>query len=169
MLYLIVLGAIAGALIVSGCSSDDESEPIVRHTIMDASQEVPPTPSAATGTVTLTISADRTRIDYVLVLVPPFTSPVILAHIHVGPPGVNGPVILFFCTNQAPPPNVPRPQACPPAGGTITGTLTAADLIPAGGVMTFADALAQIVGGNTYSNVHTERFPGGEIRGQNPG
>jgi hypothetical protein len=34
------------------------------------------------------------------------------------------------------------------------------------GIVTFADALQAIAGGNAYVNVHTSTFPGGEIRGQ---
>jgi hypothetical protein len=165
MLYLTALITMVGALIVAGCSDDDEEE--FRANLTGA-QEVPPVTTAATGTLTLDIDEDQTRIDYRLELVPPFSSNVRVAHIHVGPAGVNGPVILFLCTNDTPPAGVPAPQACPTAGGTITGTLTAADLIPAAaqGVNTFADAVTQIVNGNTYGNAHTDMFRSGEVRGQ---
>jgi hypothetical protein len=52
--------------------------------------------------------------------------------------------------------------------GHFTGTLTAANLTPAGPIMTFADAVEALKEGNTYTNLHTQMFPGGEIRGQNP-
>ena len=174
ILSLLALGAIAGALIVFGCpGSNDDS--VIRRANLVGSQETPqPVTTAATGTITLTISSDRTRIDYQLVTAPPFTSNVILAHIHIGPAGVTGSVVLFFCTNQAPPAGVPRPQACPTAGGTIAGFLTADDFIPSAasavaagtGASTFADAVANILRGNAYANVHTVTNPGGEIRGQ---
>ena len=174
--YLFALSVIAGGLIVWGCSSDDnhnENEHLVKANLTNA-QEVPPTSttSAATGSVTLTIPDDRSHIDYTVTTVGPFTSPVLFAHIHVGQPSFAGPVILFFCTNQAPPAGVPVPQPCPTNGGTITGRLTAADFTaPAAavplGVSTFSDAITAILNNNTYSNVHTERNPGGEIRGQN--
>jgi hypothetical protein len=49
-------------------------------------------------------------------------------------------------------------------GGPISGILTAADL--QAGAPTFADAVAAILAGNTYINVHTSPNPSGEIRGQ---
>jgi len=125
--------------------------------------------TTATGTLSLTINAARTQIDYQLNTVGPFTSNVTVAHIHIGPIGTNGPIVLFFCTNQTPlPTGVPAPQACPTTGGSITGTLTSADFIAAAGVgvTTFADAVAHVLSGDAYANVHTVNFPSGEIRGQ---
>ena len=169
MLYLLVLSAIVGAFIVSGCPGGD-NEAVHRANLV-GSQEVPPRTTAATGTVTLTINDDRTRINYQWVAVGPFTSNLTGSHIHVQQPGANGPIVLHFCTNQTPPAGVPTPQACPTAGGTIAGTLTAADFIPSAaaaalGVNTFADAVAQILSGGAYVNAHTVTNPGGEIRGQ---
>ncbi len=45
----------------------------------------------------------------------------------------------------------------------LVKTLTAADLTPGGGVNTFADAVAQLLAGNAYVNVHTAANPGGEL------
>ena len=171
VLSLIALGAIVGALIVSGCPGGDNEE--VRHATLLGSSEVPPRTTAATGAVTLTINDARTRITYREDLVPPFTSNLTGSHIHVQQPTANGPIVLHFCTNQTPPVGVLTPQACPTAGGTITGTLTAADFIPSAaatalGVNTFADAVAQILSGSTgaYANAHTVTNPSGEVRGQ---
>src|SRR5712691_7541436 len=86
MLYLIALSTIVGGFIVFSCSSDDNNGQ-VRHANLVGSQEVPPVTTAATGTVTLTISDDHTRIDYQLVTVGPFTSNVRFAHIHIQQPG----------------------------------------------------------------------------------
>jgi hypothetical protein len=79
------------------------------------------------------------------------------AHIHFGPPGVEGPILFPFLTF--------------PTGvtsGTFGTTLTAANLLPdpAAGIDTFAQAVAAIQTGGTYFNIHTVAFPGGEIRGQ---
>lgn len=171
LVFLLALVTCAGSLAVLGCSDDDDEGTALRATLSSA-QEVPPVTSPASGTVTLTVSNDRTRIDYRVQTVPPFTSDVRVAHIHIGPPGMNGPVVLFFCSNTTPPgtpAGVPVPQACPVAGGTISGSLNASDLIPRPdiGVNTFEDAVGQILNGNSYSNIHSVMFTAGEIRGQN--
>jgi CHRD domain len=58
---------------------------------------------------------------------------------------------------------------CPPSG-TITGTITEADVIavPAQGVMVgdLPGIIRAIRNGAAYVNVHTTSFPTGEIRGQ---
>lgn len=80
------------------------------------------------------------------------------SHIHVGPAGSNGPIILDF-----------RPQQLGISNDfSLTGTLTAADLRPsaAGGINSWDDAIFAIASGVTYVNVHTQANPGGEIRGQ---
>ncbi|HUA97468.1 MAG TPA: CHRD domain-containing protein [Terracidiphilus sp.] len=97
------------------------------------------------------------------------SSAVTQAHIHFGASKTNGGVAVFLCGG-------PKP-ACP-ASGTVTGTITAADVsvlpatngdsvIPQGitpGDM--AGLLTAIRTGNAYVNVHTAMFPSGEIRGQ---
>ena len=92
---------------------------------------------------------------------------VLFAHIHLGQPRTTGGVMVFLCSNVGAP--VPTP-ACPgPAGGEVSGTLTADDLIgPAsqgvapGEFEEFIDALRKNA---AYVNVHTDLHTSGEIRG----
>ena len=86
------------------------------------------------------------------------------SHIHIGQRGANGGVSAFLCGGGAQP-------ACPAAtSGTITGTITAANIVgPAGqGVPAgdFAKLIRAIRSGVTYVNAHDASFPGGEMRGQ---
>lgn len=85
------------------------------------------------------------------------------AHIHLGQKDVNGGVSVFFCGGGG------RP-ACTPGSGTFSGTFTAADVIgPVGqGIAPgeLSELIAAIRAGQTYANVHTNKHPGGEIRGQ---
>jgi hypothetical protein len=95
-------------------------------------------------------------------------APVTQSHIHFGKNHVAGGVMVFFCTNLN---NGPAgTQACPAGGGTITGTLSAADVIgpasqgvTAGNFQAVVDALES---DTAYANIHTTKFPAGEIRGQ---
>lgn len=97
-------------------------------------------------------------------------TPIFMAHIHLGPKGRNGPVMLWLFGDAAsgPNPGATFPRNDGPFTGEISGILTAANLTaPAGtGVVNFTDAVKNIIAGNAYVNVHTVARPGGEIRGQ---
>ena len=171
-LSLLALVLCAGSLAVLGCGrGGDDGEQ--RRANLTGAQEVPPTTSAATGTVTFNINEARTQIDFTLNITTALPN-IRESHIHVAPLGVNGPIVLDFCTTSlvTPPTGVPLPPTCPTAPFTLTGSLTAANLrtitptITAAGVNNFADAVSNILSGNAYANVHTTAFPGGEIRGQ---
>jgi len=128
--------------------------------------EVPPTTSRATGTLHGQISDDQASISFTLVFENLTGNPA-AAHIHFGPTKVNGGVMVFFCGGGGKP-------ACPAStSGTVTGTITAADIvgpaaqgIPAAPAGQFSDVLRAIRTGNGYANIHTANFPAGEIRGQ---
>jgi hypothetical protein len=135
-------------------------------------QETPATiNTTASGEFTAIIHADGTAIDYTLSY-RDLSSAVQQSHIHFGRPGLSGGVALFLCTNLTPPTGVPMPQACPDPPTTITGTLTADDVIPLAaqgidsGATGFAELLTAIQKGAAYVNVHTMNHPGGEIRGR---
>lgn len=126
--------------------------------------EVPSVISPATARFTAT--ANATQIKYRLQF-SGLTGDTLFSHIHVGQQHTNGNVSVFLCNNT---PTGPAPQMCPNGSGTITGTITAADVIgPAGqGVdpqefQALLDAIAQ---GAAYVNIHTTVFGTGETRGQ---
>ena len=62
------------------------------------------------------------------------------------------------------------PPACPARSGTVTGTLTAADVVgpTAQGIAAgeFEEVLEALRSEAGYANVHSTKFAGGEIRGQ---
>ena len=95
------------------------------------------------------------------------TGSVTQAHIHFGSASQVGGISIFLCTNLG---NGPAgTQACPPSG-TITGTITPANVIgPVGqGISAgeFDEIVAAIRNGTAYVNVHSSTFPVGEIRAQ---
>jgi CHRD domain len=100
---------------------------------------------------------------------------VFMGHIHLGPPGVNGPIVVWLYPSTAPVALMPPTGPLDP--GTIAqGTITAANLTgPLAGQS--LDALVSALNGNNaYVNLHTNDgvapintgpgdFPGGEVRG----
>jgi len=137
-------------------------------TRLRAFEEVPALSTLGGGFFTATISADGTEMTYQLRYFN-MEGSVTQSHLHFGQKGVNGGIMIFLCSNLG---NGPAgTQACPPAGGTISGTIHASDVVAgaaAQGVAPgeLAAALRGIRGGVVYVNVHTNIFPGGEIRGQ---
>ncbi len=89
-------------------------------------EEVPPVFTSGSGLVQLQISGDRTSIQYSLSY-SGLSSAVTQAHIHFGERPVNGGIIVFLCDNTGKAPAGVPP--CP-SSGTVTGTLTAADVNP---------------------------------------
>ncbi|MDQ2980779.1 MAG: CHRD domain-containing protein [Actinomycetota bacterium] len=93
-------------------------------------------------------------------------NPATQAHIHFAQRHVGGAVIAFLCGGGSKPP-------CP-AGvdstATVTGTITPADVIgpTTQGIEpgSFDEVVRAIRAGAVYANVHSTRWPAGEIRGQ---
>ena len=85
------------------------------------------------------------------------------AHIHFAQRHVGGGVIAFLCGGGDKPP-------CPSPGGTVEGVIDPTDIIgPTDqGIEpgSFAEAVRAMRAGATYANVHSTRWPEGEIRGQ---
>ncbi|HEV8339936.1 MAG TPA: CHRD domain-containing protein [bacterium] len=121
--------------------------------------EVPPVSTVGRGTFRATVTA--TSIEYELTY-NNLEGTASAAHIHFGQRWVSGGVAAFLCGGGDKPP-------CPPSG-TVTGTIDAADVIgPATqGIAAgeFVELRRAIRAGVTYVNVHSDLFPGGEIRWQ---
>jgi len=121
------------------------------------------------GAATLVLKLDRSAqtVSYTLKF-SGLSTPVTQAHIHFGKVHMPGGVMVFFCSNNPNPP--PGTQSCPASGGTVTGTLSAANVLPiptqnvtAGDFQAIVDALES---DTAYGNIHTMSFPAGEIRGE---
>jgi hypothetical protein len=143
------------------------------HARLIGFQEVPSVNTVATGEFRATIAHDEGSIDYELTF-RGLQAPVTQSHIHVAQRSVNGSIVIWLCQTTlaaAPAPVAALTQTCPQSG-TITGTITAANVIA--GSMTpqqltagdLADVIRAIRGHVAYANVHTTVSPGGEIRGQ---
>ena len=88
--------------------------------------------------------------------------PVRFAHIHFAQKNVNGGVAAFLCGGGGKP-------ACPQSG-EVTGTITANDVIGPTDQGIAPGEIDELIAAmrrdKTYANVHSDKFPAGEIRGQ---
>jgi hypothetical protein len=137
------------------------------HARLTGYQEVPALSTSGHGKFRASIRAGGSEIRYRLSYAGLEAKPQ-QAHIHLGQRGVSAGVIVFLCTNLG---NGPAgTQACPDSPATIQGTLRPADVIgPADQGIDpgeFGELVRAIRAGATYANVHTEKYPGGEIRAQ---
>jgi 3-hydroxyacyl-CoA dehydrogenase, NAD binding domain/CHRD domain len=125
---------------------------------LDSASEVPPPnvgSASPSGTATFTRASDT--LQYRLSATG-LTSPVTAAHIHLGGPGVAGPVIV--------------PLSIAPGSGEGTaqgeGTIDASQIKgknPDGSPMSMDDLLKAMRNNETYVNIHTQNNKPGEVRG----
>ena len=130
-------------------------------------KEVPVISTTGHGEFHARISNDETEISWELSYAD-LEGAVQQAHIHFGPPNNTGNISVFFCTNLG---NGPAgTPLCPPSPATISGVITATDVIGPVGQGIEAGALSELMDairdGKTYANVHSSKWPAGEIRSQ---
>jgi hypothetical protein len=157
-----VLGVVAAAVATGGGRNISER--------LMGFQEVPAVSTGASGKFEARIGRFSDEIRYELSY-RDLEGSVTQAHIHLGQERVNGGISVWLCGNPSPTVTPPAgTQMWPPAPATITGTLEPDDVVgPTGqGIDAgqFDELLDAIDAGVTYANVHSSRFPGGEIRGQ---
>jgi len=111
------------------------------YTRLNGNAEVPPVNTGATGIARYQLrdSGTRLKFDHLMTL---RRKQIQAIHLHLGAEGVNGPVVLISGEIE---------------NGDLQGPLSGRPL----------DSLIKEIGaGNIYVNVHTKKFPDGELRGQ---
>jgi len=155
-------------------NNDDRVQPLRASAKLSTFHEVVPKGTGASGTFRARLSSDGTTLNWTFTWTG-LTGPPLFAHIHFAQPGVNGNVMTFLCGGPAGNPDVPAKPDCPQTtSGLISGSTTAADIVALNSgasdqgvdLHDFATFLNAIRAGTSYANMHTARFPGGEIRGQ---
>jgi hypothetical protein len=170
VLKVVVLGAVIGLLgvgsyaIAGGGTRNFEGDPMIGY------EENPDVSTVATGSFDARLSKDGTSIHYVLSY-SGLEGNVQQSHVHFGKPGINGGISFFLCGTAGfqPPAPAPAPPTCPQSG-TVEDDIVAADVIGPTGqgieVGNLAEILAAMRAGHAYANVHSTKWPGGEIRAQ---
>jgi CHRD domain len=130
--------------------------------------ENPDVSTAASGSFDAKLSDGGDSLHYVLSY-SGLEGTVLQAHVHFGKTAVNGGISFFLCGTATNPGPAGTP-ACPTPGGTVEGDIEAADVIgPLGQgieVGNLAEIVAAMRAGHAYANVHSTKWPGGEIRAQ---
>jgi hypothetical protein len=147
------------------------------HASLIGYEEVPSVSTPASGRFKGEISKDKQSIDYE-VSYSGLVGTVQQSHIHFAQKSVNGSIVVWLCQTATTPVPATLPAVAAitpvcPQTGTVTGTITAANVITAGTASQqilageLDEVIAAIRSGFAYVNVHaTPLNPGGEIRGQ---
>lgn len=156
-----VLGVVAAA-VAGGGGSRDVREHLTGY------QETPATLSTS-GFGDFKAKVRDDRIEYKLTY-GQLEGNITQSHIHLGAEATGGGISAFLCQ---------RGQATAPAGtpecpagisGTVSGVIEPSDVIgPTGQGIDpgqYGELLRAIRAGATYANVHSEKYPSGEVRAQ---
>lgn len=132
-----IAGSCAGLLILALAAGPASAEMMKFKAAMDGKSEVPPTNSMATGEADIEVDSATRQMKWVIGF-KDLTGPPTAAHFH-------GPA---------------DPGASAPPEVDISGNLNT------GSAQLTEAQMADLQAGKLYLNIHTEKFPDGEIRGQ---
>ena len=144
------VSAMAVLLVACGGSDNKAADPppapasaatAIQYAVLAGAQENPPVLTAAVGSAALSVNTSSGQISGTV-----STSGLVgtAAHIHTGEAGINGPIIVSLTQSTA----------------------TSGDWIVPPNVILTGEQMAALNAGNLYFNVHSDPFPGGQIRGQ---
>jgi hypothetical protein len=167
---VVVFGAVIALLGIASYAIAGGSKHKLKEVTLEGYQENPDVSSNATGSFAATIAKDDQSLTYT-VSYSGLEGDVLMSHIHFGKPAVNGGISIWLCGTTGGFAGPAGTLTCPgPSSGTVTRTVTAADVVgPTGqGIEpgAFAEIVAAIRAGHAYANVHTTKWPSGEIRAQ---
>jgi hypothetical protein len=166
VLAVFALGLIAVGMAVAGANrnwsthANGATEVPVRDTTLGQGQAI------------FHLTKDGSALEYKLIA--SNIENVFMAHIHMGPPGVIGPIVVWLYPSTA---VAPGPTGAGRHDGVLAeGTVTAANLVGPLAGQPLSALIEAMNSGNAYVNVHTNDgvppvdtgpgdFPGGEIRG----
>jgi hypothetical protein len=138
---------------VSACSSDDATS-AGKDTYLaqlTGAREIPVAITSATGSATF--ERNGAIVTY-QVSATGFATPLTVGHIHLGPAGIVGPVLVPLTIVAQ-------------IGNVASGMLDLSRPLTQGNITISGDSLRALLdNGTAYVNLHTAEYPGGEVRGQ---
>jgi CHRD domain/PEP-CTERM motif len=143
-----------------------QADSFVLTTTLRGTNEVPANASPGTGSATITINGNFMTVNVTFSGLQGNTT---ASHIHCcSAPGANAQVATTTPTFPGFPLGVQSGTYLQTFDLTLASSYNPAFITAHGGTVAQAQAdfLAGLMGGQTYLNIHTNLFPGGEIRGQ---
>jgi hypothetical protein len=162
------LGTVGAGVLVTVAAADDDDDDRRIEVHLSGYHEDPPVSTEASGEFRMKVDRDDEEITYRLEY-EDLEGTVTQAHIHFGNRFSTGGVSAWLCETATAPSPVASTPTCPQSG-SVTGTITAAEVVgpTAQGISAgeFDELVDAIRAQRTYVNVHSSAFPGGEIRSQ---
>jgi hypothetical protein len=162
--FALVLIVVVG---IGSYAMADSGKKQLKADTLSGYQENPDISTVANGSFEVSINDEDQTLTYTLSY-SGLEAPVTQAHIHFGKRAINGGVTVFLCGTAA----APGPAGTPPCpeSGSVSRTVGAADILAPGtqGIEAgnFEELAAALRSGHAYANVHSTKWPGGEIRAQ---
>jgi CHRD domain len=164
---VVVVGLVVGALLITSLAIAAAGKKNFRAGDLVGYEENPDISTVATGSFTASVDEGAQTIEYELSYAG-LEGTVLQAHIHFGKRAINGGITVFLCGTAASPGPAGTPTC--PQSGTVSRTVGVGDILAPGtqGIEAgnFAELVAAMRNGSTYANVHSTKWPGGEIRAQ---
>jgi hypothetical protein len=152
----LVLALAGGVLAAPGAAVAQSAHPTFVAQ-MNGFEETPGVATLATGFAGIQVGMDGSTVYYTVTLTDASTE-LMAAHLHLGPSGEAGPIVVTLCSAQTKP--------CQTEGVVAQGTFTAADFSGPFANDTLERLLTESRNHMVYVNVHSTKFPSGEARGQ---
>lgn len=125
-------------------------------TTLSGDEIAPPANTMAKGEATFQLSRDGMELKYKVTVSD--IENVTASHIHQGAKGKSGPPLALI--------DIKGKKVGKFSGALAEGTITGKELMGPMKGKSVKDLVKEIEAGNTYVNVHTDKFPDGELRGQ---
>ncbi|MCU0650124.1 MAG: CHRD domain-containing protein [Gemmatimonadaceae bacterium] len=166
---LLLVAALAGATALAACTEDyavlsDAAPQKTNFTAtLSGAQEVPAVTTNANGWANWVLE-DANTIQYDIFVAG--IDSITMAHFHANVAGQNGPIMAWFVpTETARAPGTGN-ISVPAAGGILRQNRVSRASLSMVAPYTWDSLVTRMRAGSTYLNIHTRRFPGGELRGQ---
>jgi hypothetical protein len=166
---ILTVAALAATVGLAACSESyaviSSSAPTKTNftATLSGAQEVPAVTTSANGWANWVLE-DPNTIQYDIFVAG--IDSITMAHFHANVAGQNGPIMAWFVPTEASRAPGTGNISVPAAGGILRQNRVSRATLAMVAPFTWDSLVTRMQAGSTYLNIHTRRFPGGELRGQ---